>query len=214
MARRSRLPLVMLVALAAMLGAAVPVVGAVTPAQAHNYLVSSTPKAGETLTALPKDFVITTNDILLNIDGNGAGFGLQVTDSAGKYYGDGCVSVEGPEMSTAASLGAAGTYTVTWQAVSTDGHTVSDSYGFTWQPPVGFTPSPGAAAVPDCNGTASVNTKPAAGSGTTGAATVDTGTLSTVLWVGGAFLAVAAAVIVTLVATGRKSTGRQKEPSA
>lgn len=209
MTRRSRLPLVILVALAAALGATVPVLGQAAPAQAHNYLVSSTPKAGETLTALPKDFEVTTNDVLLNIDGNGTGFGLQVTDSAGKYYGDGCVAVEGMVMSTAAALGAAGSYTVTWQAVSTDGHTVSDSYGFTWQPPTGFTPSPGSSTVPDCNGTASINTTPAPDSGTTGAQTVDTGTLSTVLWIGGAFLAVAAAVILTLVVTGRR-----KKPGA
>ena len=209
MTRRSRLPLVILVALAAALGATVPVLGKAAPAQAHNYLVSSTPKAGETLTALPKDFEVTTNDVLLNIDGNGTGFGLQVTDSAGKYYGDGCVAVEGMVMSTAAALGAAGSYTVTWQAVSTDGHTVSDSYGFTWQPPTGFTPSSGSSTVPDCNGTASINTTPAPDSGTTGAQTVDTGTLSTVLWIGGAFLTVAAAVILTLVVTGRR-----KKPGA
>ena len=209
MTRRSRLPLVILVALAAALGATVPVLGQAAPAQAHNYLVSSTPKAGETLTALPKDFEVTTNDVLLNIDGNGTGFGLQVTDSAGKYYGDGCVAVVGMVMSTAAALGAAGSYTVTWQAVSTDGHTVSDSYGFTWQPPAGFAPSAGSTKAPDCNGTASINTTPAPDSGTTGAQTVGTGMLSTVLWIGGAFLAVAAAVILTLVVTGRR-----KKPGA
>jgi methionine-rich copper-binding protein CopC len=199
----------MLVALAATLGAAVPLVGTAAPAQAHNYLVSSTPKADESLTALPKDFTITTNDVLLNIDGKGAGFGLQVTDSVGKYFGDGCIAVEGMTMSTPAALGVAGKYTMTWQAVSTDGHTVSDSYGFTWQPPTGFTASSGSSTVPDCNGTASVNTKPAPDSGTTGAQTVDTGTLSTVLWIGGAFLAVAAAVILTLIVTGRR-----KKPTA
>jgi methionine-rich copper-binding protein CopC len=204
MTRRSRLPLVMLVALSAVLGAAVSIVGVAAPAQAHNYLVSSTPKAGETLTALPEAFAITTNDMLLNIDGKGAGFGLQVTDSVGKYYGDGCVAIEGTRMSTAAALGAAGAYTVTWQAVSTDGHTVSDSYGFTWQPPGGFAPSVGSTQVPDCNGTISVNTTPVPSPGTTGAATVDTGTLNTVLWIGGAFLAVAVAVILTLVLTGRR----------
>jgi hypothetical protein len=58
--------------------------------------------------------------------------------------------------------------------------------------------------VPDCNGTISVNTTPVPSPGTTGAATVDTGTLNTVLWIGGAFLAVAVAVILTLVLTGRR----------
>ena len=204
MTRRSRLPLVMLVALAAALGASVPVLGEAAPAQAHNYLVSSTPSAGETLTALPKVFEITTNGILLDIDGNGTGFGLQVTDAAGTYFGDGCVTVDGATMSTAAALGAAGAYTMTWQGISTDGHTISDSYAFTWRPPAEFTPSAGSAAVPDCNGTASVDESPAPSAGTTGAQTVDTGTLDTVLWIGGAFLAVAAAVILTLIITGRR----------
>ena len=201
---RSRLPLLMLLVLGAVLGVVVPLIGTASPAQAHNNLVSSTPKADETLTALPKNFTITTNDILLNMDGRASGFGLQVTDSAGKYFGDGCVTVAGRTMSTAAALGAGGKYTVTWQVVSTDGHTVSDSYIFTWQPPTGFTASSGSAKVPNCNGTASVNTKPAPGSGTTGAQTVETGTLSTVLWIGGGFLAVAAAVIITLIVTGRR----------
>ena len=204
MTSRFRLPLVILVTLAAAVGATVPVWGAAAPAQAHNYLMSSTPREGETLTTLPKDFVITTNGALLDIGGNGAGFGLQVTDSSGKYFGDGCVTVEGSAVSTAAALGAAGAYTVTWQAVSTDGHTISDSYGFTWQPPAGFSPSAGGTKVPDCNGTAAVNERPTPESGTTGAQTVGTATLSTVLWIGGAFLAVAAAVILVLVFTGRR----------
>ncbi len=204
MARHSRIRLVMLVAVAAALGSIAPVWGLAAPAQAHNYLESSTPKAGETLTALPKDFMITTNGSLLNIDGNGAGFALQVTDGAGKYYGDGCVTIAGQTMSTTAALGTAGAYTVTWQVLSTDGHTVSDNYGFTWQPPAGFTPSSGSSTVPDCNGTSAVNTKPAPDSGTAGAQTIDTGTLSTVLWIGGALLAVAGAVILAFVLTGRR----------
>jgi hypothetical protein len=200
---RSRFAVLALAA-AAVLGAAVPVLGPVTPADAHNYLVSSTPKAGEVLTVLPKEFVITTNDVLLNIDGNGSGFAIQVTDAAGRYFGDGCITIEGPGMSMPAALGRAGEYTVTWQVISTDGHTVSDSYTFTWQPPVGFAPSAGSTKAPDCNGTASINRSPASGTGRTAATTVDPGTLSTVLWIGGAILAVGAAVILTLVFTGRK----------
>jgi len=204
MTPRFRLPLFILVGLAAVLAGTMPVWDAAAPAQAHNNLVSSTPREGETLTALPKDFVITTNGSLLNLEGNSAGFGLQVTDSAGEYYGDGCVTVDGSAVSTAAALGAAGAYTVTWQAVSTDGHTISDSFGFTWQPPASFTPSAGSTKVPDCNGTTGANVQPAPDSGTTGAQTVGAGTLTTVLWIGGVFLAAAAAVILTLVFAGRR----------
>jgi methionine-rich copper-binding protein CopC len=208
--RRSRSAVLILAAvMATAVGSAVPVLGIASPVQAHNYPVSSTPKAGETLTALPAQFVITTNDLLLDLGQNGAGFGLQVTDASGRYYGDGCVKVDGPSMSTAAALGAAGKYTVTWQVVSTDGHTVSDSFEFTWRPPAGFAPTVGGTKVPDCNGTASVNTSPSTGSGSSGTAVVDGGTLSTVLWIGGAFLAVATAVILTLL-----FTARTKKPGA
>lgn len=177
--------------------------GAADSAMAHNYLVSSTPTAGETLTTLPSEFEITTNDVLLNIDGNGSGFALQVTDSAGRYYGDGCIRVTGPSMTTNAALGRAGTYTVTWQVVSTDSHIVSDAYTFTWKPPQGFTASAGSTRVPDCHGTIKAAAPSANGQGTSASRTVDSGTLQTVLWVGGAILAIAAAVILTLIFSRR-----------
>ncbi|MDT5009022.1 MAG: copper resistance protein, partial [Mycobacterium sp.] len=139
----------------------------------------------------------------LNIDGNGSGFALQVTDSAGRYYGDGCIRISGPSMTTGAALGAAGTYTVTWQVVSTDSHIVSDTYKFIWKPPPGFTASAGSSRVPDCHGTIKPAAPSANGQGTSASRTVGSGTLQTVLWVGGAFLAVAAAVILTLIFSRR-----------
>jgi methionine-rich copper-binding protein CopC len=142
-----------LVALGALVVVA-PVLGAAAPAQAHNYLVSSTPAAGQTLTELPERFEVTTNGPLLTLGGSTGGFALQVKDAEGRFYGDGCVTVEGPTMSTAAALGAAGTYTVIWQVVSSDGHTVSDEFTFDWAPAAGQTASTGSATVPDCNGTA------------------------------------------------------------
>jgi hypothetical protein len=102
-------------------------------------------------------------------------------------------------MTTGAALGAAGTYTVTWQVVSTDSHIVSDTYKFIWKPPPGFTASAGSSRVPDCHGTIKPATPSANGQGTSASRTVGSGTLQTVLWVGGAFLAVAAAVILTLI---------------
>lgn len=187
------------------LGLTLPVLGLAASAQAHDYPISTIPKAGETLTALPARFEIITNEVLLDMGGTGAGFALEVTDAAGRYYGDGCVTVTGPGMSTAAALGAAGRYTVTWQAVSTDGHSSSDSFDFTWQPPVGFTPSEGSVTAPDCHGTSSVNTKPTTSVGSS-TQTVDAGTLAAVLWIGGRFLAVATAVILTLLLVGRKKS--------
>jgi len=199
---------------AAVAGIAIAAVFALAvPAQAHNYLIESTPAAGATLTTLPDRFSVITNAALLDLSANNAGFALQVQDADKRYYGDGCVTVDGPGISTAAAIGAPGVYTVTWQVISADGHTVSDRYDFTWapadsaasptaKPTGGSRESAGSTKVPDCNGTLHPN---ASGSDTgNDRPAIGEGTLSTVLWIGGAVLAVGVAVVVTLVLTGRR----------
>ena len=176
--------------------AAVPVLGLAAPASAHNYLVSSTPAAGSTLTQLPDQFSVTTNDTLLDLSGTGAGFGMLVQDADGNYYGDGCFTISGASLSTDAALGAAGEYTLTWQLVSTDAHPVSGDYTFDWAPPAGFTPSDGVTEAPTCGGENVVDApsaEPEASAGTDIAA-VD----SALPWIAGAVLAVGLAVGVTL----------------
>lgn len=174
------------------------------PAQAHNYLVSSLPTSGATLTGtLPKEFSVVTNGVLLNINKDGAGFALQIRDAKGLYYGDGCVSVDGPGISMDAAIGAPGKYTITWQVISTDGHTVSDTFPFTW---AGTTkPSTGHVSAPTCHGKYhfAKSGLPPANSGT-GSQAVSDSTLVTVLWIGGAVLAVGIAVVVTLLVTTRR----------
>jgi methionine-rich copper-binding protein CopC len=124
------------------------------PASAHDTLVSSTPTAGETLTALPEAFSVTMNEDLLDLDEKGSGFGIDIKDADGKYYGDGCVTVAGPTMSTGAlMLGKPGEYTFVWQVVSSDGHATSDEFTFTWAPNGDYTAATGATSAGDCNGT-------------------------------------------------------------
>jgi len=135
--------------------AATPALLLAGPAQAHNYLVSSTPAEGATLTELPDRFDITTNEALLDLGGSTGAFALQITDDAGLYYGDGCLDVSGPAMSTGAALGAPGTYTVQWQVVSADGHSVSDEYTFDWAPSGSAEESAGSEAPPVCGDDAS-----------------------------------------------------------
>jgi methionine-rich copper-binding protein CopC len=163
------------------------------PAQAHNYLVSSTPEAGSTVTTLPETIGVTTNGPLLDLDGDGGGFGLAVQDSSGTYYGDGCLTIDGATLSTDAALGAPGAYTVTWQVVSTDAHPVSKTFTFEWAPTDTTQESAGTATPPDCNGTRPVETAPP--EVTASGATLD----PSVLWIGGAILAVIVAVGVTLL---------------
>ncbi len=175
------------------------VLGAAAPASAHNYLVSSTPAENETLTELPEEFAITTNDALLDLSGTGSGFALQVIDAEGLYYGDGCVEVEGASVYTPAAIGGPGEYTLAWQVVSADGHTISDEFTFEW---AGEATAEGTTSAPTC-GEAAVSESAAPEADASAGAQDET--LSTILWIGGAILLVAAAIVVTLVILGRRS---------
>ncbi len=192
---RKRLGLGLLLALAGVLAFA-------APAQAHNYLVSSTPVVGSTVTTLPKSIEVTTNDTLLDLAGNGAGFDVTVQDAAGEFYGDGCITISGPSVSTGAALGAPGKYTVTWQVISTDSHPVSNAFEFTWAPTDASQESAGSATPPDCHGTRTAATPGprAATSGGSG------GSDTTVYWVGGAVLAIIIAAGVTLLVVRPKKS--------
>ena len=126
-----------------------------TPAVAHNFIVSSTPGEGDTLTELPEQWQITTNESMLDLGGQGAGFALIVRDEQGLFYGDGCVTIQGTNLSMPAALGADGDYTLTYQFISADGHTLSGELPFEWQAPVDFEPHVGLAEAPICGETAS-----------------------------------------------------------
>lgn len=170
------------------------VLGLAAPAQAHNYLVASTPEAGATLTELPAQFSVTTNDTLLDLAGNGAGFGLLVQDSDGRYYGDGCFTISGASLSTDAALGAAGEYTLIYQFVSTDAHPVSDQFSFEWAPVAGVTASEGSTEAPDCDGT-DIGTAP---TDEAEASASDSSISAALPWIGGTVLAVGLAIALTL----------------
>ncbi|MBF4614772.1 copper resistance CopC family protein [Curtobacterium sp. VKM Ac-1376] len=180
------------------------VLGLAGPASAHNYLVASDPEVGGTLTALPKTFDITTNDKLLDIGGSGSGFAFRIVGPDGKYYEDGCVDIEGPSMTTTAALGDSGGYTVEWQIVSADGHTVSDEYPFTWKAPSGFTAATGASKPPTCatadddGGDSDTTTGTAAGSSDSAA--------SDALWIGAGGVVLVAAVVAVLLLLRRRPT--------
>jgi copper resistance protein C len=183
------------------------VLGIAAPAFAHNFLVSSTPSDGQTLTKLPSKFIITTNEGLLDLSGHGAGFAFDVEDARHRFYGDGCVSVTGPSMSIAPVIGAAGKYTVIWQIVSADGHIVSNHYTFTWAPSGSFTPAVGASHPQDCGGKSGGTAPPDPNLG------VDPGKQSTanlglVLGIGGGVVGLG--VILTLVIL---LAGRRRKPT-
>lgn len=135
--------------------AAVAAIGVSAPAAAHNFVVSSTPEQDQVMTTLPEVWQLTTNDQLLDLGGDGAGFAMLIADESGLFYGDGCVLVDGATMSTPAALGEPGLYSMVYQFVSADGHTLSDELTFTWQPDGAIEPHIGLAEPPVCGETAS-----------------------------------------------------------
>ncbi len=121
-----------------------------TPAIAHNAVVDTIPADGDTVTTSPVDIVISTSDELLDLGGTGSGFAIVVQDASGLYYGDGCVDVGSTDMGAIADLGEAGEYTVTYQFVSADGHSLSDSFSFSFDPSASHTPASGSASPLQC----------------------------------------------------------------
>jgi methionine-rich copper-binding protein CopC len=182
---------------------AASVLGLAAPAFAHNFLVTSTPAAGKTLTALPSAFTITTNEGLLDLSGHGAGFAFDIEDAHGRFYGDGCVTVTGPSMSIDPVIGAAGKYRVLWQIVSADGHVVSNSYSFTWKPPASFTPAKGASHPQDCGGKSGGTAPPDPHLGQDAFAK-PSANLGLVLGIGGGILALGIALTIVLLVVGRR----------
>lgn len=172
------------------------------PAFAHNYLVGSTPAAGSVVTEQPGVVSITTNDNLLDLSGQGEGSAIQVSGPADtpRYYGEGCSTISGPTLEAPVQLGQPGEYTVVWQVVSTDGHPISDSFTFTWQPDAAQVLAEGSATAPTC----ATDGSGQADAADTDTAATDTDTGSAVgatdlLWIGGALVAVLAAIGVTLL---------------
>lgn len=207
------------------------VLGFAAPAQAHNYVVASTPAENEVLTELPELFSVTTNSSLLELPGNEAAFAIQVSDEAGLYFGDGCVTIDGASIHSTAALGKPGDYTMVWQVISADGHPVSGEIAFEWAPTDSTQQSVGVATPPVCgvDVTGSEEQQPAPGDGAEGDGaerdgaeggaprdSVDEAAVSAdasdVVWIAGALGAVAIAVIATVVVL-RRTNDDQPEKS-
>lgn len=122
-------------------------------ADAHDYLVGSDPAADATVTSALNTVTLTFNDRVLDLSGGGSTNLLIVTgpDAAKRHFETGCATVADTKLSAPVALGPAGRYTVTYQIVSADGHTVSSSYAFAYRPPAGAASAPGSDTTP-CGG--------------------------------------------------------------
>lgn len=127
----------------------VPLAG-ISPVFAHNLVLDTIPQAEDTVTESPLEVHVITSDELLDLAGTGAGFAIAVQDEAGSYYGDGCVTIAERDMFTTVELGEAGTYQVTYQFVSADGHSLSESFVFAFAPDASHSPAIGQPVAPQC----------------------------------------------------------------
>jgi len=136
-------------------GAAVLVVGgallAAGPASAHDRLVGSTPAADATVTAEPGSIALDFSEELLKLDAQNSGFAIQVVNTSdGSFHEDGCVTVDGSTATSRIALGTAGTYQVTWRAVSSDSHPIDGTYSFTYAPAGDTVGGPAILQAPAC----------------------------------------------------------------
>ena len=103
------------------------------PALAHSALVSSSPAAQEQVTGAPETVTLTFSDDIQPL-----GTEVVVSGSNGANLAEGDVAIAGPEVTQSlAAQRPAGAYTVTWRAVSADGHPISGEFTFTASDAVG-----------------------------------------------------------------------------
>lgn len=112
--------------------AVAPAVGA----SAHDYLISSTPSNKSVVTDAVTSVSLTFNDVIIDLSGAGGQNLVYVTGPAGatSHFETGCASVLGRTISAPVALGDAGIYTLAWRIVSSDGHPVTSSITFDYEP--------------------------------------------------------------------------------
>jgi methionine-rich copper-binding protein CopC len=214
-------------ALTAAIAAVAVAVLPVASASAHDYLVGSDPAADAVVSA-PLDAVkLTFNDRVLDIGGNSALVTVTGPDAATRHFETGCATIADTVVSAPVALGAAGKYTITYQIVSADGHQVSNSYAFSYQPPSGTAEAAGtektacgaSTSTPSAEPTTSA-TQPAAAEPTetagspqpTAAASTDIGLVIGIA-VAIVVLAIIAVVIVLLTARRKPKPGPGPGPT-
>lgn len=104
--------------------------GLAAQAQAHDWLVSSNPASGSTVTTAPAQVKLSFNDLVRSTP---AKPDVIVTGADGKHYETACATAGGRDVTTAWTPGKPGKYKVTWRIISSDGHPVSDSISFNYQ---------------------------------------------------------------------------------
>jgi methionine-rich copper-binding protein CopC len=101
-----------------------------SPASAHDALVSSDPAADSTVETMPQEISLSFSAALLTMSPKDTV--VNVVSAAGEDVTDGDAVVDGAIVRQALREPTeAGTYTVTWHVVSSDGHPTEGTFAFT-----------------------------------------------------------------------------------
>jgi methionine-rich copper-binding protein CopC len=123
------------------------------PAAAHDALSSATPAAGDTVTTAISTVTLTFSEIPMAEFANA--IALNVTSPSGASVTMGGPTVQERTLAAPVTMTENGLHTVTWQSVSSDGHTISGTYTFNFDGPIAATTaSEPAAAAPESDTTA------------------------------------------------------------
>ena len=105
-----------------------------SPAFSHGVVEERSPAPDSVVQESPVKVSVTADSLFSGPGGSQRRVDIFLKDSEGLFYGENCVEILDFTASKVISLGRAGTYTVVYQAISADGHTLSDSYTFTFEP--------------------------------------------------------------------------------
>ena len=125
----------------------VALVATASPAAAHARLESSSPADGSTLTAVPPEVMLRFNEPIKD------GLNEVTVKSGSTNVAEGSVQVEGSTVYQPVKYSMKpGNYSISYKVVSADGHPVSGTVSFTYDPPEGDT---GAGEEPGATSTSS-----------------------------------------------------------
>lgn len=195
------------------------IVGIAAGASAHSVLLGTDPEDEAQLAAAPDEVSLTFNEDITDL-----GTEVIITTGDGEDVSEGETQIAGPVVTQAlADARPAGTYTVTWRAVSADGHPISGEFSFTAAEAAGLAPAEEQTEDPaeDPAETGPAETGPsetddAAGTDATtdgadaDADDADSSGISGGTWVIIAVVALAVIVLVTLIVRGMTSDRAKK----
>ncbi|HXR94797.1 MAG TPA: copper resistance protein CopC [Rhizomicrobium sp.] len=101
-----------------------------TPVLAHAFLNHAEPGAGATLAQAPQEIALSFTEKL-----EPTSSGMSISDAAGHDMEAAAPAISGNTVTVALKPLAAGTYRVSWHAVSLDSHRTEGSYSFSVVPP-------------------------------------------------------------------------------